>query len=63
MLLELGREQMQQRLERFVNVYPYSLSTLSQKVTHVDLRYTNGFSAYLPNGIEAQAKRTSANKV
>ncbi len=63
MLLELGREQMQQRLERFVNVYPYSLSTLTQKVTHVDLRYTNGFSAYLPNGIEAQTKRTSANKV
>jgi cell division protein FtsQ len=63
MVLELGREQMQQRLERFVGVYPYSLSTLSHTVMHVDLRYRNGFAAYLPNGIEAQGKRTSGNKV
>jgi len=63
MVLELGREQMQQRLERFVEVYPYSLSTLSHAVTHVDLRYRNGFAAYLPNGAEAQGKRISGNKV
>lgn len=63
MVLELGREQMQQRLERFVGVYPYSLSTQSNTVTHVDLRYRNGFAAYLPNGVETQDKRTSGNKV
>lgn len=63
MVLELGREQMQQRLERFVEVYPYSLSTLSHTVTHVDLRYRNGFAAYLPNGAELQDKRTTGNKV
>ena len=63
MVLELGREQMQQRLERFVNVYPYSLSTLSHTVTHIDLRYKNGFAAYLPNGADALDKRTSGNKV
>ena len=63
MVLELGREQMQQRLARFVEVYPYSLSTLSHSVTHVDLRYRNGFTAYLPNGLEAAGKRTSGNKV
>lgn len=48
MVLELGREQMEQRLTRFVAVYPYSLAELQQPVTHVDLRYSNGFAAYLP---------------
>lgn len=46
MVLELGREQMQQRLARFVTVYPYSLETNAQFVRHVDLRYRNGFAAY-----------------
>lgn len=63
MVIELGREQMQQRLERFVEVYPYSLSTLPNAVMRVDLRYRNGFAAYLPNGVAAQDKRTSGNKV
>ena len=63
MVLELGREQMQQRLARFVEVYPYSLATLSHAVTHVDLRYRNGFAAYLPNGAEVQDKQISGNKV
>jgi len=45
MQIELGREQMQQRLERFVAVYPYSLATLSRKIGFVDLRYRNGFAA------------------
>ncbi len=63
MVLELGREQMQQRVARFVDVYPYSLATLSSAVTHVDLRYRNGFAAYLPNGAEVQGKRASGNKV
>jgi cell division protein FtsQ len=48
MVLELGREQMQQRMERFVTVYPYSLAESVQTVRHVDLRYRNGFAAYQP---------------
>jgi cell division protein FtsQ len=63
MVLELGREQMQQRMARFVEVYPYSLATLPHAVMHVDLRYRNGFAAYLPNGLETREKRTSGNKV
>ncbi|WP_237247190.1 cell division protein FtsQ/DivIB [Sideroxyarcus emersonii] len=51
LVLELGREEMQQRLARFVKVYPYSLTTLARPVKHVDLRYRNGFAAYLPGGI------------
>jgi len=42
MVLELGSEQMQQRLARFVTVYPYSL--VNMQVQTVDLRYRNGFA-------------------
>jgi cell division protein FtsQ len=44
MVLELGREDMQQRLARFVEVYPYSLAAMQSRVRYVDLRYRNGFA-------------------
>lgn len=44
MVLELGREDMQQRLATFVEVYPHSLATMQGKVKYVDLRYRNGFA-------------------
>lgn len=44
MVLELGREDMQQRLARFVAVYPYSLAAETGRVKYVDLRYRNGFA-------------------
>ena len=44
LVLELGREQMQQRLARFVAVYPYSLAERAGSVRYVDLRYRNGFA-------------------
>ena len=46
--VELGREQMEQRLAQFVAVYPYSLGTMHNPVSYVDLRYHNGFAAYMP---------------
>jgi cell division protein FtsQ len=51
MVLELGREQAEQRLARFVDVYPYSLAPLSRIVSYVDLRYKKGFAVNLPGGI------------
>jgi cell division protein FtsQ len=56
MVLELGREQAQERLARFVSVYPYSLASVPRTVNYVDLRYSNGFAAYLPGGV-ARAKQ------
>ncbi len=50
MVLELGREDVQRRLARFVMVYPYSLAALARPVSHVDLRYSNGFAARVPAG-------------
>jgi cell division protein FtsQ len=58
MVLELGREQAQERLARFVAVYPYSLASMPRTVNYVDLRYSNGFAAYLPGGVaSSQAKQ------
>ena len=51
MVLELGREEMQQRLKRFVTVYPYSLAELARPAKHVDLRYRNGFAVYAPGNV------------
>jgi cell division protein FtsQ len=58
MVLELGREQAQERLARFVAIYPTSLASLTRTINYVDLRYKNGFAAYLPGGISGgQAKQ------
>jgi len=51
MVLELGRDEMQQRLRRFVAVYPYSLAALARPASHVDLRYRNGFAAQMAGNV------------
>ncbi len=48
MVLELGREEMRARLQRFVQVYPSSLDGGARMAQRVDLRYRDGFAAYLP---------------
>lgn len=47
MVLELGREQMEERLARFAAVYPQHLAVMRPPVKYVDLRYRNGFAARL----------------
>jgi len=42
--LELGREQFDQRLQRFVQIYPRALSAQVNRIEAVDLRYTNGLA-------------------
>lgn len=44
LVLELGREQMRQRLARFVAAYPRSLAAMRGNIKYVDLRYRNGFA-------------------
>jgi cell division protein FtsQ len=44
LVLELGREQVQQRLARFVAAYADSVAARVHQVKHVDLRYRNGFA-------------------
>jgi len=42
--LELGREQVEARMARFVAVYDRTLGAYGRGVDQVDLRYTNGFA-------------------
>jgi cell division protein FtsQ len=48
MVVELGRVEMQSRLEKFVNVYSSTIAGLNMKVTYADLRYPNGFAVRRP---------------
>ncbi|MBI2312747.1 MAG: cell division protein FtsQ/DivIB [Betaproteobacteria bacterium] len=48
MVIELGRSQMQDRLERFVAVHDRTLGRLARRIDYVDLRYPNGFAVRLP---------------
>jgi cell division protein FtsQ len=43
-VLELGREQMDERLQRFVAAYPRTLAQLPPMRLRIDLRYPNGFT-------------------
>jgi len=42
--LELGREQVEARIARFVAAYSRSLGRLERRIDYVDLRYSNGFA-------------------
>jgi cell division protein FtsQ len=56
MVIELGSEEAAERLAKFVAVHRYALAT-SSPVSYVDLRYRNGFAAYLPGGAAQPASR------
>ena len=46
--LELGREQIEARLARFIGAYDRTLGRLGWRIEHVDLRYANGFAVRMP---------------
>lgn len=48
MVIELGREQVEQRITKFIAIYDRTLSKLQRSVQYVDLRYPNGFAVRLP---------------
>ena len=43
-VLELGREDLEQRIAKFIEVYPLSLAAEEGNFKYVDLRYRNGFA-------------------
>ena len=53
MVVELGRIEMQPRLEKFVSVYSRTIASLNMKVTYADLRYPNGFAVRKPVQVKA----------
>ncbi|HQO15765.1 MAG TPA: cell division protein FtsQ/DivIB, partial [Methylotenera sp.] len=48
MLIELGRVEMQNRIEKFANVYVSTIAGLNKKIVYADLRYPNGFAVRRP---------------
>jgi len=48
MVVELGRVEMQPRLEKFAKVYSNTIAGLNKRITYADLRYPNGFAVRKP---------------
>jgi len=46
--LQLGRESVEARLDRFVAVYERTVGRLQRRLNYVDLRYPNGFALRVP---------------
>jgi len=51
-LLRLGKEQIETRLQRFLDVYAKTLAGKMNKVAAIDLRYTNGFAVKWRDGAD-----------
>ncbi len=62
MVVELGRVEMQARLEKFVGVYSRTIAGLNLKVTYADLRYPNGFAVRRPVAAKAVAVKSAEIK-
>lgn len=62
MVIELGREQMEDRLQKFVEAYPKTLGLLNVGVRYADLRYPNGFAVRKPvqPAVEQVVQKTGA---
>jgi len=61
--IELGRDEPNDRLARFIAVYGRTIATLARagtRVDRVDLRYRNGFAARVPGFRERPAKKAGA---
>jgi cell division protein FtsQ len=58
--LDVGRDDVDERLARFLDVYRKTVGVLARtgtRVDHVDLRYRNGFAARMPGFREKGAKK------
>ncbi|HPX88111.1 MAG TPA: cell division protein FtsQ/DivIB [Methylophilaceae bacterium] len=66
MLIELGRVEMQNRIEKFANVYVSTIAGLNKKIVYADLRYPNGFAVRRPAAdlkqMEEKVKEVNAIK-
>lgn len=58
--IELGRDDAELRLKKFVAAYPHTLAVINRPVDYVDLRYPNGFAVRLPGYVPKAAKKKEA---
>ncbi len=61
LLINMGREHMQERLSKFVGAYANTLARINNKVTYADLRYPNGFAVRRPAGQFVAGTKVNAN--
>ena len=60
LVIELGREQIETRLDRLVAVYDRTIGRLQRRIDYVDLRYANGFAVRAPEPAPAPAPQRGA---
>ena len=60
--LELGRENVEARLDRFIAVYPRTVGRLQRRISTVDLRYSNGFAVGIPELAREQPDKSHSRK-
>ena len=61
--IELGREDIEARLARYLAVHERTVGTLKRRIDYVDLRYANGFAVRIPElKGEAQSERAAKGK-
>ncbi|MCB5190467.1 cell division protein FtsQ/DivIB [Methylobacillus arboreus] len=60
LVIELGREQMEERLQKFASVYNQTLGGLKVAITYADLRYPNGFAVRKPEAAAPKRKTGAA---
>lgn len=60
--LELGREDIEARLARFVALHDRTIGRLGRRVDYVDLRYANGFAVRVPGLPREKAEPKSEHR-
>jgi cell division protein FtsQ len=59
--LELGREQAEARLQRYITHHDRTIGQLARRIDYIDLRYPNGFAVRIPElakeGADAAARK------
>ncbi len=60
LIVEIGREHVEERLARFASVYKQSLEPLGNRIQAVDLRYPNGFAVRVPGMTKPAELRQAA---
>ena len=61
-ILQLGRNNIEPRLNRFIAVYPRTIGQLQRRLSYVDLRYPNGFAVGIPELAREQAEPPRVRK-
>jgi cell division protein FtsQ len=63
-VLELGRDETEERLTRYVSIFNHSIALLNQQgpLAYVDLRYPNGFAIRTPDAVPHVPRKSDARR-